>query len=98
VVLIDLVVPTLLLKVFQSVDERYPLVEEFDWEIEIVLFAIDRGEEAEVILFKYALFQSVVDAERGILYPAVNENTPVPEVYVNPEAEDDTADLALESV
>lgn len=36
------------------------------------------------------MFHSVVEDVRGMLYPAVSENTPVPEVYVRPVAVDES--------
>src|SRR4051812_29677438 len=73
----------LLLNVFQSVEERYPLVEVFAWEIEIAFEEIERGADALVIRLRYAVFQSVVLAVRGIEKPAVKERMPVPLVYVS---------------
>jgi hypothetical protein len=89
-----------LLKVFQSDEVRYPFALPDAWEIERTLFEIESGELAEVIRFKYAVFQSVVEAVNGMLYPAVNENTPVPDVYVNPVAveESDVDEILLLNV
>ena len=54
-----------------------------------MLFESNNGDDADVILFIYAAFQSVVDEVPGIVNPGVKENTPVPDVYVSPVAVDD---------
>ena len=46
----------------------------------------------------YAVFQSVVEAVSGMVYPAVSEKAPVPEVYVRPVAEEESAARARASV
>ena len=52
----------------------------------MVFEEIESGAVALVMRFWYAVFQSVVDAVSGIVYPAVSEKTPVPLVYVSPVA------------
>jgi hypothetical protein len=52
----------------------------------IVLLEIESGRVALVMRLRYAVFQSVVEAVSGMLYPLVREKTPVPEVYVRPVA------------
>ncbi len=73
----------------QSVEERYPEEVELALDIERELPERDKGDEAVVILFKKDVAHSVVLAVVGILYPDVNENTPVPLVYVSPVAVED---------
>ena len=91
-------VASLLLNVFQSVEERYPFVLVLAWLIEIVFEEIERGDVAEVIRFWYAVSQFVVLAVSGMLYPAVREKTPVALVYVRPVAVEESAARARVSV
>ena len=48
----------------------------------MALLVIERGREADVILLRYAVFQSVVEALSGILFKAFTPNTPVAELQV----------------
>jgi hypothetical protein len=76
----------LLLKVLKSVDARYPSTDVDEREIEIALLLILSGTFAVVMRFWYAVFQSVVEAVSGMVYPAVSEKTPVAELYERPVA------------
>jgi hypothetical protein len=80
----------LLLKVVKSADERYPLAAVVAWLIERTFPVIESGAVALVMRFAYALAHSVVEAVSGMVYPAVSEKTPVPEVYVRPVAVDES--------
>ena len=89
---------SLSLKVFQSVEERYPFVPVVACEIERTFEENERGAVAEVIREVYAVAHSVVEAVSGILCPAVRLKAPVPEVYVRPVALDESAARARASV
>ena len=88
----------LLLKVVKSADERYPLAPVVACAIERTFPVNERGAVAEVMREVYAVFQSVVEAVSGMVYPAVSEKAPVPLVYVRPVAEEESAARARASV
>ena len=54
-------------KVVKSEDERYPSAVDDACAIERTFEVMLSGPEAEVILFRYAVFHSVVEAVKGIL-------------------------------
>ncbi len=60
------------------------------------LLAICNGYVAEEMRDVYAVVHSEVEAVRGISYPAVSENAPVPLVYVRPVAELEKRPRAVE--
>ncbi len=66
-------------------------------ESERTFAVIERGAVAEVILFAYEVFHSVVEAVRGMVYPLVKEKTPVPVLYESPVAEEERDARARES-
>ena len=51
----------------KSDDARYPFVVELACAIEIAFAEMERGSEADVMRLRYAVFQSVVEALRGML-------------------------------
>ena len=60
------------------------------------LLEICSGYVALEILEVYAVSHSVVEAVRGMEYPAVSEKAPVPEVYVRPVADEEKSARAVE--